>query len=107
MPGPQELHPGKLVPAPPGTLTEPAAEPQVPRSKKQPQPPVKPFPEKSVTEGEDNQRRAKATAEIVTVEDSSQARSTAEEAAKEKKIEGWGLHGLPLPKPPARAGWWM
>ena len=107
LPGPQELQSGKLeaedVPAPPGSLTEPAAEPQVPRSKKRPQPPVKPFPEKSVTEGEDNQRRAKATAEFVTVEDSSPARSTAEEAAKEKKIEGWGLHGLPLPKPPARA----
>ena len=25
------------------------------------------------------------------------------EATKEKKIEGWGLHGLPLPKPPTRA----
>ena len=108
LPGPQELHPGKLeaedVPAPAGSLTEPAAEPQVPRSKKRPQPPVKPFPARSVTEGEDNQGRAKTAAEIVTaVEDASPARSTAREATKEKKIEGWGLHGLPLPKPPTRA----
>ncbi|OLP76473.1 hypothetical protein AK812_SmicGene43586 [Symbiodinium microadriaticum] len=91
------------VPAPAGSLTDPAAEPQVPRSKKRPQPPVKPFPARSVTEGEDNQGRAKTAAEIVTVEDASPARSTAREATKEKKIKGWGLHGLPLPKPPTRA----
>ena len=91
------------VPAPAGSLTDPAAEPQVPRSKKRPQPPVKPFPARSVTEGEDNQGRAKTAAEIVTVEDASPARSTARETTKEKKIKGWGLHGLPLPKPPTRA----
>ena len=75
LPGPQELHPGKSdaedVPAPIESLTSPAAEPQVPRSKKRPQPPVKPFPERSVTEGEGNQGRTKATAQIVTVEDAS------------------------------------
>ena len=86
-----------------GSLTEPAAEPQVPRSKKRPQPPVKPFPARSVTEGEDSQGGAKAAAQIVTVEDASPARSTARETTKEKKMEGWGLHGLPLPKPPTRA----
>ena len=53
LPGPQDLHPGKSetedVPAPEGSLTNPAEEPQVPKAKKRPQPPVRPFPEKSVT----------------------------------------------------------
>ena len=116
VPGPQSIHDGtselEALPGPQNSLTEPPEEPKVPKSKKRPQPPVLPFPEKSVTDQEIEASQAKAgdtaDSEVQVVEDASPTGTQTGEPQQEVplpkpyplKKKGWGLHGLPLPKPP-------